>query len=200
VKFHQRFKYSERKVKQFSNVHIEDFLLSTTLLPHACVPIPGVGNYSVVGQAFHLQRQYGLYVIKSFMPTFALVLMASISFKIPGIAIPGRMALLITIFLVLVNIANSTEDHFSSNGLNALDIWLRVCMAFVACAIGEYAIVLSIIYKGSCKVKASNSLHRTKNYGNKGPGAAAALDKKSLLIFLFSFCIFNFIYWSHYLL
>jgi len=179
-------------------LHLDDFLISTKLTPNGIIPTDH-GNYSVVGHEMSLRRQYEMYIIKSFMPTFALVLMASISFKIPGVAIPGRMALLITIFLVLVNIANSSESHFSSNGLNALDIWLRLCMAFVACAIGEYAIILSIIYKGCAKVRANNdkngSIDNLEHFGT-----AAALDKKAFFAFLACFCFCNAIYWPCYLL
>lgn len=56
---------------------------------------------------------------------------------------PGRMALLVTLFLMLVNISTSaTSLSPKSDKINALQIWLLNCIVFVFLALMEYAIIL----------------------------------------------------------
>ena len=55
-----------------------------------------------------------------------------VSFVIPPEVIPGRMSLLVTIFLVLVNIFNSvTINTPKAEGLMALEAWMLACILFV---------------------------------------------------------------------
>ena len=60
--------------------------------------------------------------------------------------ISGRMALLVTLFLVLVNIFNSvTANAPKSEGLTAVETWVVMCILHVFCVLAEYAIILKII-------------------------------------------------------
>ena len=54
------------------------------------------------------------------------------SFVVPPDIIPGRMALLVTLFLVLVNIFNTvTTNTPKAEGLTAIEIWMLSCLLFV---------------------------------------------------------------------
>ena len=66
-----------------------------------------------------------------------------VSFVIPPEVVPGRMALLVTLFLVLTNIFN-TITNVSPNveGMNAIASWMIACMFFVFLALLEYAAIL----------------------------------------------------------
>jgi hypothetical protein len=56
------------------------------------------------------------------------------------------MALLVTLFLVLVNIFNSvTANAPKSEGLTAVEAWVVMCILHVFCVLSEYAIILKII-------------------------------------------------------
>ena len=58
----------------------------------------------------------------------------------------GRMALLVTLFLVLVNIFNSvTGQAPKSEGLTAVETWVVMCILHVFCVLLEYAVILKII-------------------------------------------------------
>ena len=60
--------------------------------------------------------------------------------------ISGRMALLVTLFLVLVNIFNSvTGQAPKSEGLTAVETWVVMCILHVFCVLLEYAVILKII-------------------------------------------------------
>ena len=50
----------------------------------------------------------------------------------PIFTLQGRMALLITLFLVLVNIFNAiTTNSPKADGLNALQAWVIACIFFI---------------------------------------------------------------------
>ena len=56
---------------------------------------------------------------------------------------PGRMALLVTLFLVLVNIFNNvTTNTPKAEGLTAIEAWMLACILFVFAALAEYAAIL----------------------------------------------------------
>ena len=52
----------------------------------------------------------------------------------------GRMALLVTLFLVLVNIFNNvTTNTPKAEGLTAIEAWMLACILFVFATLAEYA-------------------------------------------------------------
>jgi hypothetical protein len=51
------------------------------------------------------------YAISIYVPTTAMVIVSFISFIVPVEMVPGRMTLLVTIFLMLVNIGNSERSR-----------------------------------------------------------------------------------------
>ena len=60
--------------------------------------------------------------------------------------ISGRMALLVTLFLVLVNIFNSvTANAPKAEGLTAVETWVVSCIIHVFGVLAEYALILKII-------------------------------------------------------
>ncbi len=56
------------------------------------------------------------------------------------------MALLVTLFLVLVNIFNSvTANAPKAEGLTAVETWVVMCILHVFCVLTEYAFILKLI-------------------------------------------------------
>jgi len=149
----------------------------------------------VAGLKLHLRRRYGLIIVKSYLPSLTLVIIFGISFFIPAEIVPGRMTLLITIFLVLVNLTSVFNSSFSQC-LTAMDIWLRVCMAFVAIAIMEYAFILYKSYHADVKVKNGK---KRKQLARDVAEECKGLDRKFAIIFYGILCLFNVIYWVTYL-
>ena len=58
----------------------------------------------------NLQRSLKPFVINLYLPTALLVTVSFIGFLIPAEMIPGRMALIVTTFLMLINIENTHSD------------------------------------------------------------------------------------------
>ena len=68
-------------------------------------------TYSLSGFTIYLARSPTPFVINTLFPTGVLTLTSAISFLIPVDMVPGRMALLVTIFLMLVNISNAEKKR-----------------------------------------------------------------------------------------
>ena len=72
------------------------------------------------------------YIITCYLPSGMFVIVSWISFLIPPDIVPGRMTLLITVFLVLVNIFNTITTNIpKAEGLTAIEAWVMVCVLFV---------------------------------------------------------------------
>ena len=76
-------------------------------------------NSSVAGFKIRLTRRFSPILLNIYLPCMMLLLISFNGFFIPDHMIPGRMALLVTIFLMLVNIGNS-EKILGSNVNNNL--------------------------------------------------------------------------------
>ena len=68
------------------------------------------GTFSLSGFSVDLARCHTPYLMNTYLPTILLTLTSFLGFFIPVHMVPGRMTLLVTVFLVLVNI-RSTERH-----------------------------------------------------------------------------------------
>merc|ERR1712013_101043 len=102
-----------------------------------------LGNFSLAGFEMILSRHVMSYIITYYLPSGLFVVVSWISFLIPPDIVPGRMTLLITLFLVLVNIFNNvTTNSPKAEGLTAIEIWMLVCIPFVFGALVEYAAIL----------------------------------------------------------
>ena len=72
---------------------------------------PFLGNYSVAGFELTLRRKVSHYIITYYLPSGMFVIVSWISFLVPPEIVPGRMTLLVTVFLVLVNIFNTITTN-----------------------------------------------------------------------------------------
>ena len=166
-------------------------------------------KYSLVGFKIKLRREYHTQIINYFMPSAIFVMVSWISFLIPPDVIPGRMGLLITLLLVLINLFNSVKVPPATSP-SALDIWILSCIFFVTLALAAYASLLYLKKAASfCKQQAINS--EVKTVFETRPGLPKTqpikmkqdqldnkvdwLDRCFLKIFPLIFIVFNLIYW-----
>ena len=79
------------------------------------------------------------------------------------------MALLVTLFLVLVNIFNSvTANAPKAEGLTAVETWVVSCIIHVFGVLAEYALILKMIQ--DLKRQETKSLKERKERVSKGKG------------------------------
>ena len=109
---------------------------------------------------------------------------------IPQDVVPGRIALLITIFLVMINIfITVTAKSPHAESLTNISTWIIICIIFVYSALVEYGFLL--FYK-----------QVTKSFDQIPPQYIKNALKKVDLVCLGTsmsiFFIFNVAFWSHY--
>jgi len=130
----------QRSLQHF--IEIEDLPES-----YGMVKLPS-GLYAACGFQVRLQRKKMQYIVQVYLPTSLFVIVSWVSFLIKPEVVPGRMALLVTLFLVLINIFNSVREQAPiSSRLNAVDLYLVVCIFLVFGALLEYAVILLLLKK-----------------------------------------------------
>ena len=105
---------------------------------------------------------------------------------IPQELVPGRMGLLITLFLVLVNLFISiTTNSPNTKSLTSISTWVLACIIFVQGAVLEYGCILLFKHVAHNPVSdlGQKILHR--------------VDSFCLLMSIKAFAVFNFIYWMY---
>lgn len=90
----------------------------------------------VTPKAFGCIKLY-IFIASKLPPCLSLSLSLSSS-------ISGRMGMLITSYLVLVNTSNSIMLTMPSGTFTALDLWLMACKCQVCVAMAEYALLLKM--------------------------------------------------------
>jgi len=181
-------------------------------------------NLSLTGFEVTLRRHIGKYVVYNHMPSGLFVCVSWISFVVPIEAIPGRMSLLITLLLVLINIFNSSVfTEPLSHGITAVSGWLLSCIFFVFGSLMAYAGLLykrywavaydsvgtTAPYKPDISANSSadnGQLHKHLNITDTSVHSTVSrrqmdmtlrkMNYWCLLISVALFVLFNIVYWS----
>ena len=163
-------------------------------------------DWATCGFNINLKRTRIQNFFEVYLTCSLLVIISWISFIIRPEVVPGRMGLLVTILLVLINIFIGIKSKAPiSSGLNAFDVFLVICIGQVFIACLEYAMVLLMM---DSKDQASIAPFQKRSHSFKGKDnkkkdsrkmEQIKLDKLSLVVFpiLYSFMIF--IYFCVYL-
>ena len=67
-------------------------------------------TFALTGFRIDFKRSRGPFIMNVFLPTGMLTFISFIGFLIPVDIVPGRMALMVTIFLMLVNISAQQDN------------------------------------------------------------------------------------------
>jgi len=103
-------------------------------------------SFSQTGFQVDMIRRRTPVLLQVYLPSGLFVIVSWISFIVPPEVVPGRMALLVTLFLVLVNIFNSvTGNAPKAEGLTAVETWVVSCIIHVFGVLVEYALILKMI-------------------------------------------------------
>ena len=90
-----------------------------------------------------LSRNAAKYLYIYYLPTGMFISVSWVSFLIPPDQVPGRIGLLVTLFLVATNIFNTIIDVSpNTEGMTAISSWMIAYMFFVFLALLEYAVIL----------------------------------------------------------
>ena len=106
------------------------------------------GAWEYCGFQIQLDRVKTKYIAGSYIPSCFFVILSWLSFIVQPDAIPGRMMLLLNIFLILIILMNDVKESApDSNHFNEVDYYLAACTFHVFGAILEYAFVLFVMKK-----------------------------------------------------
>ena len=159
-------------------------------------------SVSTVGFKLRIERNYAKYVLSYYLPSFLIVILSWVSFAIPPEVIPGRMTLLITLVLVLVNKFGTVIEKRPRTNVTVLDIWMIGCLIFVSGALMAYAVLLlhqrfimgnDLISTVKTVAPADNKFQDSNK--SKGNNHYKEWDRYSLIGFPLTALIFNLIYW-----
>ena len=176
-------------------------------------------RYAICGINVKLSRSRAQIAFQIYLTSSMFVIVSWVSFIVKPEVVPARMGLLVTIFLVLINIFNAAKGKApTSRNLNAVDLYLIVCIGLVFIALMEFAIVLFVNRKNEGKVpeemKENSHLNchdksMTSNEGKKieiskngwmqKPSIFNSFDRISIIAFPTFFIVFNVIYFIIYL-
>lgn len=115
-----------------------------------------------------------------YIPTGTFSFLSLISFFVNVEQVPGRMGMLVTLYLILIN-TYINIDAPSMRGFSYADVWFLGCQVTIAFAIIEYGALLA-------------AMKLTKGK----PKHADLVDIVSFLVSFVSFCTFIIVYWVCY--
>ena len=134
-----------------------------------------------------LFRKKWKYIIENMIPCGIFVVVSWVSFLIPPEVIPGRLALLVTLFLVIVNVIVANQSSVpNSEGLTVMMGWTFACLVFIINALAGYAFILFLDFKEKDIAASRAEAHGLRKRN---------IDKAFLVIFPTVFIIFNLAFW-----
>lgn len=166
------------------------------------------GEYAACGFEVLLKRKHEPLVYQVYIPCILFVTVSWISFIIDPKVVPGRMSLLVILFLVIINVFNNVKASApaaASSRLNAIDRFIVTCIFSIFSTIIEYAIVLSILTLRPGRE--SERHYSLSNGGNEDIKPKfwhkifviienpRILDVISIITFSSGFILFNLHYW-----
>jgi len=144
-------------------------------------------NMPVFGIKFELSRNPMAFIVKYHVTSGVLVIIGGISFLIDPKIVPGRMGLLVTLFLVQANFFSNAQNETVST-LNALTIYIISCMLFISAAMIQYGMLLYL-----SRLRIESKVNTEKSEMDE------KWDRKMLVMYVIIFTLFNLIYFTAYL-
>ena len=134
-------------------------------------------NFSFTGCRITLQRKaIGALSSTFYIPTALFAIFSMLSFLIPPQAIPGRIGLTVTLFLISSNVYASVNAP-STRGFSYIEIWIIGSQIPIVFALCEYGCILAVM-----------------KYWNHS-GETKCIDLYSLLFTAVFYTFFNLYYW-----
>ena len=137
------------------------------------------------------------HVINYYLPSFLFVAVSWISFIIPIENVPGRMALLVTLILVLVNMFLHSMEAQPRSIISMVSLWIVFCIFFILAAFAAYGALLYMYVNDSSVSPSSDSIKSlTTTLKSLKAISLQKKDRIYLMTFPLSFLLFNVSYWT----
>ncbi|XP_074651439.1 glycine receptor subunit alpha-1-like [Tubulanus polymorphus] len=140
-----RFLWSNMSVPIAMNndVELPEFSNAVRMSYQSCeLNYPSLGVFPCIEVRFMITREYGFYLIQTFVPNALIVMLSWFSFWLDPHATPARISLgLLTVLTMTTQIAGIRMQLPKVSYVKSIDIWNAVCLTFVFGALLEFAIV-----------------------------------------------------------
>ena len=151
---------------------------------------------SVSGFSVRITRKPTDFIMFYFTPCFLMVLASWISFVVNYEAVPGRLGLLLTLLLMIINMNNTISESIpKSEKICPLIIWLFMSILFVIFALIEYFIILFQVKFGgnndvSVNLRKKEKIKTTTQW-------ARDMDRTALVLFPLAYvaCVLAYFIW-----
>lgn len=149
--------------------------------------------WSVTGFSIILKRKWTRQIILYYLPSSLFVMASWVSFLVPPMVIPGRMSLLVTLFLALTTLMAVTISSTPavSSGTTALCLWMVVHYSFLAASLAAYAFLLAL--------NRFKHVSSSQNEEKIREEIAKIWDTFFLILFPSCYIVFNSVYWIQFL-
>lgn len=143
-----------------------------------------------------MKRNHKVYIYTYFGPCMLMVITSWISFTVNFDAVPGRLGLLLTLLLMMINLNNSVSSTIpKSSKVTPITIWIVGSIAFVSFALLEYAIILYIVKFVEAKKKIKPGKKISENE-DKLAKLTLFMDRMSLGIFPAAYVLFVIVFYQ----
>ena len=103
----------------------------------------GFRGYPFVGMNMEIRRKHlGLLVGGYFVPCLTFSVISLVSYAIKSQNVPGRLGMLVTLYLIMANVYNSAEGP-KSRGFSYIEVWFLGMQTPILIGIFEYAALLA---------------------------------------------------------
>merc|ERR1712008_263366 len=103
-----------------------------------------MGKFSFTGMLLTIKRKsYGQLLSGYYYPTASFALLSMISFLINPDVVPGRMGMIVTLYLISANVYNSV-DAPKNRGFSYIEIWMLGSQFPILLALFQYGLVLCL--------------------------------------------------------
>lgn len=148
-------------------------------------------NYSTMGFNVEFARFSLTHLVEYFLPILLFSVACIGSFTIPPLEGNDRTCMLITLFLVMVQMSLYISDNSPNANTTALDVYVSFSILFIFLAVFEYLVVLFLMSKKRLEKYSDEYIDVMEK--------VRKLDKCSLVLFPVVLILFNLIFAIFYL-
>ena len=100
------------------------------------------GNFSCIEMRFFLKREYGYFIIQTYIPSLLIVILSWVGFWINIDAVPARISLgVLTVLTLTTQCVGVWSSLPRVSYVKSIDVWMSLCIVLVFSAMLEFAIV-----------------------------------------------------------